>query len=139
MWKVMLLSCASYFEAEIQELIKKFVKQQSLDDRVLSFVQNKAIARQYHTYFKWDGKNVNSFLAMFGNDFKNEVQRKIADNEELKIQMKAFLEIGNERNKMVHENFLTYSLEKTFEEIVDLYHKGKQFVLFLKRSFGIID
>ena len=60
-------------------------------------------------------------------------------NEELKIQMKAFLEIGNERNKMVHENFLTYSLEKTFEEIVDLYHKGKPFVLFLKRSFGIID
>lgn len=56
MRKVMLLSCASYFETEIQELIKTFVEQQSSDDRVLSFVQNKAITRQYHTYFNWDGK-----------------------------------------------------------------------------------
>lgn len=139
MRKVLLLSCASYFETEIQELIKKFVKQRSSDDRVLSFVQNKAIVRQYHTYFKWDGSNVNSFLAMFGSEFKNEMQRKITNNEELKIQMKAFLEIGNERNKMVHENFLSYKLEKTFEEIVDLYNKGEQFVLFLKKSFGIVD
>lgn len=139
MRKVLLLSCASYFETEIQELIKTFVEQQSSDDRVLSFVQNKAITRQYHTYFNWDGNNVNSFLAMFGNDFKNETQRKIADNEELKMQMKAFLEIGNERNKMVHENFLSYKLEKTFEEIVELYNKGEQFVLFLKKCFGIDD
>lgn len=137
MRKVMLLSCASYFETEIQEMIKIFVKQQSLDDRVLSFVQHKAISRQYHTYFKWDGNNVNSFLAMFGSDFKDDIQKKITDDEKLKVQMKAFLEIGNERNKMVHENFLSYKLEKTFEEIVDLYKQGEQFVLFLKKNFGI--
>lgn len=76
---------------------------------------------------------------MFGSDFKNKTQKKIADNEELKVQIKAFLEIGNERNKMVHENFLSYKLDKTFEEIVELYNKGEQFVLFLKRCFGTID
>lgn len=49
--------------------------------------------------------------------------------------MKAFLMIGNERNKMVHENFLSYNLEKTFEEIRILNEDASKFVEYLRNIF----
>lgn len=134
--KVMLLSCASYHENEIQKIIKDFVAHNSQDERVDCFVVNKAIARQYHTFFKWDGKNINNFLGLFGDKFKIEVSNKIAKNEELKLQIAAFLEIGNERNKMVHENFMIYKLEKTFDEIINLNEAAEKFINFLRMQFS---
>ena len=49
--KILLLSCASYYETRIVEIIKKFVEVKTSDDRLAAFVSNKAISRQYHTYF----------------------------------------------------------------------------------------
>ena len=134
--KVMLLSCASYYETQIQEIIKSFVQRNSTDDKVSNFVLNKAISRQYHTYFTWDGNNVNSFLGLFGEEFKKEVSAIISQDEVLKEQMKAFLQLGNERNKMVHENFLVYNLEKTFDEIIQMNEKSGKFVEFLRKEFA---
>lgn len=133
--KVMLLSCASYYETQIQEIIKSFVQRNSTDDKISNFVIKKAISRQYHTYFTWDGNNVNSFLGLFGEEFKKEVSTTISNDEALKEQMKAFLQLGNERNKMVHENFLVYNLEKTFDEIIVLNEKADKFVNFLRKEF----
>lgn len=133
--KVMLLSCASYYESQIQEIIKSFVQKKSTDDKISNFVVNKAISRQYHTYFNWDGNNINSFLGLFGEEFKKEVSTIISQDEQLKEQMKAFLQLGNERNKMVHENFLVYNLEKTFDEIIQLNDKAEKFVNFIKKEF----
>lgn len=132
----MLLSCASYYETQIQEIIKSFVQRNSTDDKVSNFVLKKAISRQYHTYFTWDGNNVNSFLGLFGEEFKKEVSAIISQDEVLKEQMKAFLQLGNERNKMVHENFLVYNLEKTFDEIIQMNEKAGKFVEFLRKEFA---
>lgn len=133
--KVMLLSCASYYETQIQEIIKSFVQKNSTDDKVSNFVLKKAISRQYHTYFTWDGNNINSFLGLFGEEFKKEVSATISKDEALKEQMKAFLQLGDERNKMVHENFLVYNLEKTFDEIISLNDKAENFLDFLRKEF----
>lgn len=133
--KVMLLSCASYYENEIQRIIKEFIDRNSKDEKVKSFAYNKAIARQYHTYFKWDGKNINNFLGLFGEEFKKEISNKITQDEELNMQMRAFLEIGNERNKMVHENFMVYQLDKTFDEIIILNEAAERFIDFLNEQF----
>ena len=51
--KILLLSCASYYETRIVEIIKAFVTSKSCDSRISEFVNNKAIQRQYHTYFDW--------------------------------------------------------------------------------------
>jgi len=60
--KTLLLSAASYFESEIKESIVKFVTEFVSDENpILEFVKNKAIERQYHTYFSWKGRNANSF------------------------------------------------------------------------------
>lgn len=112
------------------------VQRNSTDDKVSNFVLKKAISRQYHTYFTWDGNNVNSFLGLFGEEFKKEVSAIISQDEVLKEQMKAFLQLGNERNKMVHENFLVYNLEKTFDEIIQMNEKAGKFVEFLRKEFA---
>lgn len=133
--KVMLLACASYYENEIQDMIKSFVNNNSRDERILHFVSKKAIARQYHTYFDWEKRNINTFLALFGNEFKDLVQNEIKGDEELKKQMEAFLTIRNERNKMVHNNFISYQLDKTFEEIIKLNEQADKFIDYLKQHF----
>ncbi len=112
------------------------VQRNSTDDKVSNFVLKKAISRQYHTYFTWDGNNVNSFLGLFGEEFKKVVSAIISQDEVLKEQIKAFLQLGNERNKMVHENFLVYNLEKTFDEIIQMNEKAGKFVEFLRKEFA---
>ena len=74
-------------------------------------------------------------MGLFGENFKKEVSTIISQDEVLKEQMKAFLQLGNERNKMVHENFLVYNLEKTFDEIIQLNEKAEKFVDFLRKEF----
>lgn len=133
--KILLLSCASYYEAKIIEIIKTFIENKASDDRITSFVTAKAIERQYHTYFDWDSSNINRFLSMFGSDFKEQVSAEIKANKKLEEQVKAFISIGAERNKMVHNNFLEYTLNKTFDEIIELYDKANLFISYLESKF----
>ncbi len=135
--KILLLSCASYYETIITNIIQQFVSKTTKDDRVVAFLNNKALKRQYHTLFQWESNNINNFLGLFGIEFKNSVKKRIDTDEGLKKHISAFLNIGNERNKMVHENFLDYQLEKTFEEIVDLHKDAQKFVDFLILTFEI--
>ena len=48
--------------------------------------------------------------------------------EEMQKSVRAFLELGNERNKLVHQNYATFSMEKTLEEIYELYKSASRFV-----------
>ena len=134
--KVLLLSCASYFESQITGTIIEFVESNSRDARICCFLKNKALKRQYHTLFNWEANNINAFLGLFGEDFKDKISKEIKDNSELSQQAKDFLIIGNERNKMVHENFLEYKLDKTFEEIVVLHNSAMKFIEYIKDIFS---
>jgi len=133
--KILLLSCASYYETQIIDILKAFVKLNSNDDRIFSFMNNKAIQRQYYTYFDWDQtNNINKFLGMFGEEFKTTISNEIKSNNDLALQVKAFLEIGSERNKMVHRNFLEYKLDKTFDEITELHNKAQLFIEYIRQK-----
>lgn len=137
--KIYLLSCASFYEMQITEIIKNFVEVNSKDERVVAFTNFKAIERQYHTYFDWkQTKNINSFLGLFGSTFKTAVSEEIKANELLSLQVEAFLILGRERNLMVHENFLEYQLEKTFDELVILNNRATLFIEFIRNKFALI-
>jgi len=41
---------------------------------------------------------------------------------------RAFLEIGRERNRLVHQNFAAFTLEKSSNELYELYRKAYHFV-----------
>ncbi len=132
--KTILLSSASYFEKEISETVIEFAKSHTDNNElVISIIKQKAVSRQYHTYFDWDkATNANKFFSLFGEDFKNKMIKKVKDDPILDKSIKSFLEIGQERNKMVHQNFAEIVIDKTAEEIYKLYQDSIYFIETIK-------
>lgn len=130
--KVLLLAIASYLETQITEILLTYSAKATKNCKpLISFVENKAVRRQYHTFFKWEERSANQFFGLFGREFLNKVKSDIAADSDLENAIDAFLEIGAERNKMVHENFASYSLGKTAEEVYRLYEESQTFVTYL--------
>ena len=68
--KTLLVAAASHFERELTELIRRTVSIHSGGSEVIQeFVQNKAIKRQYHSYFQWDTQKANNFFGLFEKTF----------------------------------------------------------------------
>jgi len=132
--KHILLSTASYFENEIINTIIEFAKTHSNNDElIISIIKMKAVKRQYHTYFDWEkGTNANSFFSLFGETFKNKMSKRVEDEPELEASIKAFLQLGQERNKLVHQNFAEVVLEKTAQDIYNLYQRALLFIATIK-------
>lgn len=132
--KSLLLAAASYFEERIvEDLIDFFIT--NSHELGVEFIKNKAIKRQYHTFFNWDGNNANQFFSLFGTQFKTFMNTEVANDENLELGIKAFLEIGRERNRLVHQNFGAFYLEKTADEIYQLYNQALNFVNALPNKF----
>lgn len=133
--KALLLAAASHFETRMTDVVLLFVSKVTNQHQLItSLVRNKAIARQYHTWFTWDSKNANSFFAMFGQDFRDFMTKKVDGDGELASAIQAFLELGRERNRLVHQDFGSFFLEKTSEEIFALYKKAVIFVEAIPRA-----
>ena len=127
--KVLLLSAASHFEVQVRDtLVDYFTEKANGDVPSIAFLRAKAIERQYHTYFKWDGNNANQFFGLFGSGFKEFMGRRLQVNPRLGEGMRAFLELGDLRNNLVHRDFATFALDKTIEEIYALYDTARPFV-----------
>lgn len=135
--KTLLLSAASYFEHEICRMVQTFIERKTQNDEcIISIVKQKAIERQYHTYFDWNGGNANKFFSLFGNTFKEKKLKDVKDDPTLQSAIKSFLELGNERNKLVHQNFADCTIEKTAEEVYKLYQQATLFIDFLEQQFN---
>lgn len=127
--KALLLAVASHFEKRLTDAVEVFAREATSDDHPLvSLIQQKAIARQYHTWFNWDARNANRFFRMFGPDFEKYAARAVGENDELRLSIHAFMQIGEERNMLVHEDFADFPMEKTSSEIYDLYRSATTFV-----------
>jgi hypothetical protein len=106
---------------------------------VQNFVRNKAIARQYHNWFGWEENNANKFFALFGSEFRSQMNLLVKSSDDLDAAVRAFLEIGSERNKLVHQDYATFSLEKTLDEIYALYLRALPFIEQLPNSLRDCD
>lgn len=134
--KTILLSAASFFEKEISDTIINFAKSHTNDnDLIVSFIKQKAVSRQYHTYFDWEkATNANKFFGMFGEDFKSRMTQQVKEDGNLNDSIRSFLEIGQERNKMVHQNFAEIVIDKTADEIYKLYQSSLLFINTIKKE-----
>lgn len=138
--KALLLASASYFEHRVCNDVITFVRERANGSALVeNFVRNKAISRQYHTWFKWDESNANQFWGYFGSDFKTAMTGKVKESDELKASIQAFLELGNERNKLVHQDYATFALEKTLDEIYGLFRKARFFADYLPWALRELD
>lgn len=127
--KALLLAAASYFERRLTGDLVAFVSEIAGDNNlVVAFCRNKGVHRQYHTYFDWESSNANQFFGLFGDDFKGFMKKQVRENDDLQRCMRSFLEVGRERNRLVHQDFGSFTLEKTAEEIYQLYRDALQFV-----------
>lgn len=133
--KALLLAAASYFERRVCDSVVEFVRQSSGSALIENFVRNKAVARQYHTWFRWDETNANQFFGLFGPEFKALMASRVGESEELRGSIRAFLEIGSERNKLVHQDYATFPMEKTLDEVFQLYRSASVFVECLPAAF----
>lgn len=132
--KNLVLSMASYFENEIKKIILDFVRENIPSELICNFVKSKAIERQYHTFFDWDKNNANSFLGLFGQEFKEKCKKRISSDGTLDDGIKAFLEIGRTRNNLVHLNFSNYELNKSDKEYLELYLSAEKVLEFLREQ-----
>ena len=136
--RFLLVSSASFIESELKKILIEFTdSQDNISQSIKYFIKNKAIERQYHTYFDWNAKNTNSFFKLFGQDFQQNISNKISKDKKLDSNVKSFMELGRLRNEIVHENLLEYKLEKTSDEIYSLYQDAFKFINFFKQELYI--
>lgn len=135
--KVLILAAASYFEYRITEAVIGFFRSRTNSDQAAeSFVRNRAIDRKYHTYFSWNGSNANTFFSSFGDPVSKNWREKHKSDQDLQESVRAFLWVGNARNQIVHNNFITFILEKTAEEVYLEYKRALYFVSELEEALG---
>lgn len=128
--KLLLLSAASHFERVITETILTFVAERSPKNPcVVEFVRRKGLTRQYHALFSWDdAKNgAMPFFALFGDAFKTQMKARLKDDTELDAGVAAFIELGGDRNRLIHQDLAQFVLEKTADEIFALYERAVRF------------
>ncbi|MEO8150778.1 MAG: HEPN domain-containing protein [Bacteroidia bacterium] len=126
--KNLILATASYFEhLIITSLMDYTTKVTNNNEILIEFFKNKAVNRQFHTFFNWNDSNANSFFGLFGSAFLKNMKEKVQQDVKLSEGIKAFLEIGNERNRIVHQNYASYTVDKTTNEIYESYKLARYF------------
>jgi len=127
--KVLLLCAASYFEHRLTTGLLSYCEEVTAGNTLIpTLIKNRVVSRQYHSWFNWDSNNANSFFGMFGEHFKDHMGQLIKKDADLSKAISAFLEIGRERNRLVHQDYGSFSLEKTADEIFALYRTASGFV-----------
>jgi hypothetical protein len=127
--KALLLAAASDFEVALTNTILAFAESEAGSaSPIVAFVKSKALAKQYHTLFKWDAANVNHFFGLFGDAFKRHAEAAVRADSNLKEAITTFLQLGDDRNRLVHQGFGSVALEKTTDEIFAAYKRAALFV-----------
>jgi hypothetical protein len=135
--KTLAISAASYFEDELRKILLKYFNETSNNNNVvISFIKNKAITRQYHTFFDWKSKNANKFFALFGEDFKESASNDIKTNESIEKAIRDFIDLGNTRNELAHLNFANIELNKTAEEVYDQFRQALLFLQYFENKLN---
>ncbi|WP_156952933.1 HEPN domain-containing protein [Deinococcus frigens] len=123
------LAAASYFEKIIQDIVKDHVKSKSNNClEIISLVEIKVISRQYHTWFDWKNLKDNTFWGMFGAEFKDIRVKEIKGNADLGEASRSFLMIGSLRNQIVHQNFGSFEVPNSVEEIYEFYKRALLYI-----------
>ena len=125
--KALLLAAASYLEHSTRMQIAALFEERGLPE-FRAFVEKQVLARQYHTLFQWDKpKGANSLFALFGDECKKRFERRKESDEEFSDCVDAFLQIGQSRNLLVHNNYADFQMTKTADDIYKLFEKAKHF------------
>jgi hypothetical protein len=134
--KALVIAAASEFEVRILELLANaFRNKLGADSPLFAFAERRAVRLKYHNLFEWTGTNANKFLSFFGAPFQQRAAETIRKEAGLREAIRDFIQIGSLRNGLAHQDFVTYPLEKTLDEVFALYNSASAFVSFLEEQF----
>ena len=77
--------------------------------------------------------------ACFGSEFRSKRTSLLNGSEGLPAAVRAFLEIGNERNKLVHRNYATFAVHSCASCAARLFLGGGCAAISRERSLGALD
>ena len=138
--KTLTIAAASYFEVELTEAIAGlYANVLSESYELFEFVKRRAITRQYFQMFQWGSEgqpstNANQFYGFFGSDFNRYMRERVREDAVLDNCVRAFLEIGNLRNYIVHSDYANVTLNRTAQEIYNLYLEAVPFIELVPRA-----
>jgi hypothetical protein len=123
--KNLLLAAASRLEVVFSESICSLFSSEDPAARIKqNFVRNRALSRRFHTFFDWEKNNIGQVFSAFGPEFKTYAQELTRDDEEFTTSYQSFLQICSLRNELVHNDFATFPIDKTLDELAMQYSKS---------------
>ena len=129
----LVLAIASYFEHQITDLMREVPKKHAGGNSLIcALIEQKAISRQYHQYFDWETTNANKFFSMFGFEFRDAMHNKVRAEQSVEKSIRTFLELGALRNRLVHQNFVAFDIDKSVDDIMAMYRAAIEFIIFLR-------
>lgn len=135
----LVLAIASFFEHEVTEIVRQVPAVHAKGQPMIAaMIEKNVITRKYHTWFDWDKRSAGPFLAMFGSDYKSAVQDRLKKGGPDHNAIAAFLELGDLRNRLVHQNYIQFQVEKTFEELHALFRDALPVLKFMRESLGVV-
>lgn len=129
--RALVLVIANFYEGEIKGILLNLFQTRSTSPLIPPFLQS-SMERRYHEYFDWKANNANKFFAMFGDDFRRRAFEDVRTTRALEEGMQAFMEIGQMRNVLAHEQLLGVPLPKTADEYYALHQKALVFIQYLR-------
>jgi len=132
--KVILVAAASSLENQVKRVVESLFSEHGRDELGV-FVAKRVLDRDYYRLFDWNNEKAKSFFSSFGPHCSRLFEETRRNDGEFERQHSSFMRIGRLRNQLVHQNYATFILDVTPEELVILYRSA---VLFPGRFGGII-
>lgn len=136
--KSLLLASASYFERQICDAIEQTARESGTCALMVNFISRQALERKYHAMFDWKAKNINNFLKLFGPEYKNAMEREIKDSDELGEAMKEFIFLNSQRNLLVHNNYASFPLGSSMDELWNKFGSARRLSDWLPSKLKIL-
>ena len=120
--KAMILAAGNWLEQRTMQALLLFAKSASSNDALVHLVENRVHRRQFHTLFDWKASNVNSFLGLFGADFKGKALE--ASSEEIDHAALDFIVLVAERNALAHGSKINDEAQFTSSDVRDKFYNA---------------
>jgi len=132
----LVISAASLFEQLLKDAIIDLSRTRTDGDAaIMCLVRVGVVDRGFHLMFSWKDRSPNSFFAYFGDPLGSAMRKDCANDPKLRDAGRAFLELGQLRNSMVHTNFAMFAFDDSPEEAYAKYLEAKLFVDYILDKF----
>ena len=101
--KAMVLAAGNWLERRTVQTLLDFARGAASKETLVLLVRRRVLDYKFHTLFDWRSGTVNSFLGIFGDDFKGKAKKAAKENDDVHRASLDFMELVGERNGLAHD------------------------------------